>query len=289
MSRAVAEAPRRTGYREIAAEFARRYWLRPRAAWREAHGWSLREAAAQINAYTGTVGLDPGGISSMTAPHLCEHENWPGPGPQPSGRRPSPICWPCSPASTAAPPPTWSTWPTASNCLPPSCSSLIPMARKFPTSATKTVRPSCPARQRSLRRNKPCPRCQPSPTVGSRASASGLLQPENRLDVRWEVSLRFENLAVVPDQWFPVAAQLAHVRSVHLVQDRIQINVVRQSSPVRDIDDVSQRVGNPIRSPRSEAATNSPTSSSSSATRSLASAGSTSTLGSCRIGRLNAR
>ena len=78
------------GNREIAAEFARRYRLRPRAAWREAHGWSLREAAAQINAYTGTVGLDPGGISSMTAPHLCEHENWPGPGPQPSGRRPSP-------------------------------------------------------------------------------------------------------------------------------------------------------------------------------------------------------
>ena len=78
------------GHREIAAEFARRYRLRPRAAWREAHGWSLREAAAQINAYTGTVGLDPGGVSSMTAPHLCEHENWPGPGPQPSGRRPSP-------------------------------------------------------------------------------------------------------------------------------------------------------------------------------------------------------
>jgi hypothetical protein len=78
------------GHREIAAEFARRYRLRPRAAWREAHDWSLREAAAQINAYTGTVGLDPGGISSMTAPHLCEHENWPGPGPQPSGRRPSP-------------------------------------------------------------------------------------------------------------------------------------------------------------------------------------------------------
>ncbi len=78
------------GHRQIAAEFARRYRLRPRAAWREAHGWSLREAAAQINAYTGAVGLDPGGISSMTAPHLCEHENWPGPGPQPSGRRPSP-------------------------------------------------------------------------------------------------------------------------------------------------------------------------------------------------------
>ncbi len=41
--------------------------------------WSLREAAAKVNAYTGSVGLDPGGISSMTAPHLCEHENWPGP------------------------------------------------------------------------------------------------------------------------------------------------------------------------------------------------------------------
>ena len=56
------------GHREIAAEFARRYRLRPCAAWREAHGWSLREAAAQINAYTGTVGLDPGGISSYDRP-----------------------------------------------------------------------------------------------------------------------------------------------------------------------------------------------------------------------------
>jgi len=48
------------GYREIAAEFARRYRLRPRAAWREAHGWSLREAAAQINACAGTVGSSSG-------------------------------------------------------------------------------------------------------------------------------------------------------------------------------------------------------------------------------------
>ena len=30
------------GHREIAAEFARRYRLRPRTAWRKAHGWSLR-------------------------------------------------------------------------------------------------------------------------------------------------------------------------------------------------------------------------------------------------------
>ena len=26
----------------------------------------------------------------MTASHLCEHENWPGHGPEPSGRRPTP-------------------------------------------------------------------------------------------------------------------------------------------------------------------------------------------------------
>jgi hypothetical protein len=78
------------GYREIAAELARRYRFRPRAAWREAYGWSLKEAAAHINAHSGEVGLDPGGIAAMTAAHLCEHENWPGHGPEPSGRRPTP-------------------------------------------------------------------------------------------------------------------------------------------------------------------------------------------------------
>jgi transcriptional regulator with XRE-family HTH domain/tetratricopeptide (TPR) repeat protein len=78
------------GYPEIAAELARRYRFRPRAAWREAYGWSLKEAAARINAHSGEVGLDPGGIAAMTAAHLCEHENWPGVGPEPSGRRPTP-------------------------------------------------------------------------------------------------------------------------------------------------------------------------------------------------------
>ncbi len=29
-------------HRQIAIEFARRYNLRPRAAWRNAHGWSLQ-------------------------------------------------------------------------------------------------------------------------------------------------------------------------------------------------------------------------------------------------------
>jgi hypothetical protein len=78
------------GYRDIAAEFARRYQLRPRAAWREAYGWSLQDTADRINDFRGNTGLDPGGIASMTAPHLSEYENWPRHGPQPSGRRPTP-------------------------------------------------------------------------------------------------------------------------------------------------------------------------------------------------------
>ena len=35
---------------EIAAEMARRYKLRPRAAWRTAWGWTLEEAAERFNA-----------------------------------------------------------------------------------------------------------------------------------------------------------------------------------------------------------------------------------------------
>ena len=77
-------------YRDIAAEFGRRYRLRPRAAWREAYGWSLQETADRINEFRGDIGLDPGGFAGMTAPHLCEHENWPGHGPEVSGRRPTP-------------------------------------------------------------------------------------------------------------------------------------------------------------------------------------------------------
>jgi tetratricopeptide (TPR) repeat protein len=77
-------------YRAIAAEFGRRYRLRPRAAWREAYGWSLAQAAEQINAFKGDVGLDPGGLCSMNASHLCEYENWPGAGEHPAGRRPTP-------------------------------------------------------------------------------------------------------------------------------------------------------------------------------------------------------
>ena len=78
------------GYRDIAGEFGRRYRLRPRAAWREAYGWSLTETAGRINDFRGNTGLDPGGIASMTSPHLSEYETWPGHGPQPAGRRPNP-------------------------------------------------------------------------------------------------------------------------------------------------------------------------------------------------------
>jgi len=78
------------GYRDIAAEFARRHRSRPRTAWREAYGWSLKETADRINSHCGKAGLDPGGIAGMTAAHLCEYENWPGAGAEPSGRRPTP-------------------------------------------------------------------------------------------------------------------------------------------------------------------------------------------------------
>ena len=63
------------GYRDIAAEFARRHRSRPRTAWREAYGWSLKETADRINSHCGKAGLDPGGIAGMTAAHLCEYEN----------------------------------------------------------------------------------------------------------------------------------------------------------------------------------------------------------------------
>jgi hypothetical protein len=78
------------GYCEIAGEFARRYRLRPRAAWRVAYGWTLKQAADHINAHAADAGLDSGGTASMTGPHLCEYEQWPGLGTVPTGRKPTP-------------------------------------------------------------------------------------------------------------------------------------------------------------------------------------------------------
>jgi hypothetical protein len=54
--------------------------------------WLVAEdAAGQINSHAGDTGLDPSGTAAMTGPHLCEYENWPGPGPEPAGRRPTPL------------------------------------------------------------------------------------------------------------------------------------------------------------------------------------------------------
>jgi transcriptional regulator with XRE-family HTH domain len=72
------------GYSEIAAEFARRYRLRPRKAYRAAYGWSLTEAATRFNARAAEERTDPAARASMTGPHLCEYEQWPDGGRKPS-------------------------------------------------------------------------------------------------------------------------------------------------------------------------------------------------------------
>lgn len=64
-------------HREIAAEFARRYKFRPRAAYRHAFGWTLTQAAARINAYAAENGLDDAGRAPMSGSRLCELENFP--------------------------------------------------------------------------------------------------------------------------------------------------------------------------------------------------------------------
>ena len=60
---------------EIAAEMARRYKLRLRAAWRIAWGWTLEEAAERYNALRakGT----PEAVTALTGSRLSEWENWP--------------------------------------------------------------------------------------------------------------------------------------------------------------------------------------------------------------------
>ncbi|WP_322770619.1 hypothetical protein, partial [Frankia sp. Cr1] len=75
------------GYDEIAAEFSRRFRLRPRAAYRHAFGWTLKQAAEQINTYTARSGMDPAGRAGMTPSHLCEYEQWPAG----SGRKLTPL------------------------------------------------------------------------------------------------------------------------------------------------------------------------------------------------------
>ena len=62
-------------YAEIAAEMARRYKLRPRAAWRIAWGWTLEEAAERYNALRAKDGAQA--LASLTGSRLSEWENWP--------------------------------------------------------------------------------------------------------------------------------------------------------------------------------------------------------------------
>ena len=60
---------------EIAAEMARRYKLRPRAAWRIAWGWTLEEAAERYNALRAKGTSEA--VTSLTGSRLSEWENWP--------------------------------------------------------------------------------------------------------------------------------------------------------------------------------------------------------------------
>jgi len=60
---------------EIAAEMARQFTLRPRAAWRAAWGWTLEEAAERHNALRAKNA--PEAVTSLTGSRLSEWENWP--------------------------------------------------------------------------------------------------------------------------------------------------------------------------------------------------------------------
>jgi transcriptional regulator with XRE-family HTH domain len=72
------------GYGEVAAEVGHRHQVRPREAYRLAHGWTLGQAAARFNACAAGLGTDPDGLASLTGNRLCEYEKWPH-----SQRRPS--------------------------------------------------------------------------------------------------------------------------------------------------------------------------------------------------------
>ena len=71
-------------YSDIGEELSRRYQLRPREAYRLAHGWTLEHAAGRFNARAAAEGADPHGRASMTISRLCEYEKWPHGGRKPS-------------------------------------------------------------------------------------------------------------------------------------------------------------------------------------------------------------
>lgn len=65
------------GHGEIAGEIGHRYRVRPREAYRLAHGWTLGQAAARFNACAAELGTDPGGLASRAGNRLCEYEKCP--------------------------------------------------------------------------------------------------------------------------------------------------------------------------------------------------------------------
>src|SRR6266545_2998434 len=69
----------------IAAELGRQHGLRPRQAYRLAHGWDQTEATAEYNDLVQRRGPEHDGRDSMTPSRMSEYERWPT-----SGRRPSP-------------------------------------------------------------------------------------------------------------------------------------------------------------------------------------------------------
>ena len=60
---------------EIAAEMARQYGFRPRAAWRTAWGWTLEEAAERFNVVRAAGAGEA--VTALTGSRLSEWENWP--------------------------------------------------------------------------------------------------------------------------------------------------------------------------------------------------------------------
>lgn len=71
---------------QIAAEFRGSFRLRPRAAWRHAHGWTLEEAAQALNRYAAESGRDPHGRVSVWGSQIAAYESWPRGGRKPSAR-----------------------------------------------------------------------------------------------------------------------------------------------------------------------------------------------------------
>ena len=135
------------GYRDIAGEFARRYGLRPRAAWREAFGWSLQDTADRINEFRGQVGLDPGGAGLDDGAAPVGARELARPRPDRPAAAPPPTSSHSSPPCTAAPSPTSSTWPTASISPQPTCSSSTNTATAGPARAGNPLHGHFPARK----------------------------------------------------------------------------------------------------------------------------------------------